>query len=883
MAYAAVGSLQLTIERLLNTSNISIVQNSSPKAIDLLYKEVRSLRGVLRSEFDKRRSTINMKMVKSLETEITEAVYRFEDVIDSHLSDQFLLQSEEIHPLSISVDLQELEQDIDSFIEMVHDMKKAYIHELRNPSEEEEEEEEEEEGSRSDYGGYESKMVGLSDLFMMIIQYQFLPQYEKMIVSLVGMAGIGKTTLAIKLFQDPFSASHYNTHVSVTIGPKFRLPDILVDILTQVNPDIDEIMLMDGEKVLGELKEMVYGGLKDLRYFILLDDVWDQELCYELTELFPDNKNGSLVLITTRLQEVAECADPLTIFKIPFLNEKESWDLLRKKVFDEEESFCYELVRAGKKIAKNCEGLPLTIVTVGEILSKADKTIAYWNEVADDKQHSVYKDAYDQMSNQLYPSYDYLEQHLKACLLYGGAFPQNYAMPLEYLINLWSVEGFLDSEPVSYTNNAIFAIDRPFYYLIELCSKNVIMYDEEVCCYRLHSSFWYMCNKEAASNKFFYAFNCLDDALLEEDLNYQRRLCIRNNVLLAIEDVHSSIASALKVRSLLCTGPYHHYPVPLCLDDLTLLRVLHTLSIRFFEFPMEVVKLVQLRYLSLTYDKKLPTSISKLFNLEYLNVDRHQSIIQSDGNPSYLPSEIWNMKELKSLQALGRDLPHPCREGSLLPNLLQLNGVSPQSCTKDVFEKIPNLEVLQIKIELGPDASEPLSCFDHISHLNKLKTLACAIVNPVFKTGVVTPLAPLSLLPSSLTLLTLSGLGYPWEEISKISSLPNLENLKLHSYAFRGPEWEVRDTEFQRLQFLDIEDTDLERWTFHDSSSCFHAIQSLSIKHCYKLKEIPVTFGTSLQSVELVAVSCEEKFKKDWEDKYGDQERSVLVIVSYVQ
>ncbi|XP_012829190.1 PREDICTED: putative late blight resistance protein homolog R1A-10 [Erythranthe guttata] len=621
MAYAAVCCIEQTLKRLLNSSHISIVQTSSPQIISLLYEEILSLREALR-EFNECRVIVDMKMVKTLEAGIIDVVYKFEDVIDLHISNQFhSLQSDEEtdHPplMVHSLDVQEIKQDVDSFIEMVDKMKRAYTHELCNPTPHDEED-----GffisTRIDFGGNESNMVGLSDQFTRI-KGRLLnsSQSERMVVCLAGMAGIGKTTLAKKLCQDPLITSHFSAHVFVTIGPKWRSIYTLIDILKQLDPRPREIKLLEGEEVLDCLKRSISESLKGLRYLIVLDDVWNEEL--ELVNSFPDDKNGSRVLLTTRIEEVGKCLD--CGYNVRFLDKKESWDLLREKVFGEEESFSYALERARKKIAENCEGLPLTIVTVGDILSKSEKTLEYWNEVADEKQHSVYKDAYDQMSNVLYPSYDYLPQHLKACFLYIGAFPQSYMLHVPRLMNLWSAEGFPDSEPIlSSDPPTIFASNTYYYYICELRRKSVVMFDREQRGYRLHSSFWYLCNKEAAKNKLFYALNCRADALREEGTNLQpRRLCIRNNVLLAIEDVHDSIASASTVRSLLCTGPFHQYYVPLSfLKHLRLLRVLHALSIRFYEFPMEVVKLVQLRYLSLLYDGDIPPSISKLWNLEYL-------------------------------------------------------------------------------------------------------------------------------------------------------------------------------------------------------------------------------------------------------------------------
>ncbi|KAL7115328.1 hypothetical protein ACP275_04G177000 [Erythranthe tilingii] len=890
MAYGAVGCLELTTERLLKSSHISIVQNSSPQIINLLYEEILSLKEALR-EFNTRRSTINMKMVKTLEAEIIEAIYEFEDVFDSHLANQFYSQSEEETgdpPLmTFSVDLQELKQDVDSFVERMNKMKKAYIHELCNPSPEEDDCVGP--SPRIDFGGNDDyNMVGISDLFTEIKDLfgENSSQSEGILtVSLVGMAGIGKTTLAKKLFQDPSIFSCYTRHVFVTIGPKYRLADILVDILTQLNNlDIDEvILLMKGAKLLVELKRMVFKSLRFLRYLIVLDDLWDIELYFDLTKSFRDDNNGSRVLLTTRTEEVGYCASIWRDYNLRFLDKKESWELLRHKVFGEEEPCSYGLEKAGKKIAENCEGLPLTIITVANILSKADKTIEYWNEVADDKQNSVYKDAYDQMSKVLYPSYDYLEQHLKAFFLYLGAFPQNYSVYGYQMVNLCGAEGFLNPRPIHYSDPIATFENNSYGYLNELCFKNVIMSAKEERGFHLHSSFWYLCNKEAPKNNFYYALNFCADALQEEGIEYQRRLCIRNSVLFAIEDVQDSIASASKVRSLLCTGPYHQYPVPLCLDDLRLLRVFHARSIRFYEFPMEVMKLVQLRYLALVYNGNLPPSISKLLNLQCLIVDRHLSIVKSCGN--LLPIEIWNMKELKYLQTTGRDLPHPCDEESVLPNLLELTRATHQSCNKDVLERIPNLEILDIQIELALDAFEPLSCFDHISCLRRLTLLKCVVVNPIFKAEVViAPFVPLSDFPSSLTKLILKGLGYPWEELRKISSLPNLVFLLLECYAFRGPKWEVRDNEFLKLSHLHIEDTDLEQWKFVESeNSCLPMIYSIRILHCYKLKELPLTFGRFLEKIDLVdcnpmAEKCANTLKKEWDDKYGVHGRRPLLL-----
>ncbi|KAG8373864.1 hypothetical protein BUALT_Bualt11G0069600 [Buddleja alternifolia] len=121
-------------------------------------------------------------------------------------------------------------------------------------------------------------------------------------------------------------------------------------------------------------------------------------------------------------------------------------------------------------------------------------------------------------------------------------------------------------------------------------------------------------------------------------------------------------------------------------DDL---EVFDALTIRFYNFPFDILKLVRLRYVAFTYNGELPASISKLWGLQYLIVRQHLSIKYS-GVGSYLPMEIWSMKELRHLQVMGSNLPNPCG-GSLL-NLLTLSDVSPHSCTEEVLKGTPNLK-----------------------------------------------------------------------------------------------------------------------------------------------------------------------------------------------
>ncbi|KAL7115289.1 hypothetical protein ACP275_04G175400 [Erythranthe tilingii] len=686
------------------------------------------------------------------------------------------------------------------------------------------------------------------------------------------MAGIGKTTIAMEIFNDPMILSHFDSRAFVTVGQKYQLKEILRGILAQTSPGID-IMLKGGDLSLDDLKRMMYPNLKKKRFLVVLDDVWNNQLCDELRRLLPNNKNGSRVLLTSRIQQVPYYVSNSNNYQIRLLNKEESWDLLRHKVFDEMP--CpLDLQRAGKKIAENCEGLPLLVVIVAEILSKGERTPKYWKQVAE-KENAVFMDANDQILKVLFSSYEYLPQHLKACFLYMGVFPENYEIPRSKLIKLLSVEGFLEPVDPSRTIES-FSMEC----LKELVSKSLVivhqkrsnspynysLYNFKTC--GLHSVFWHLCKREAEKNKFSRVVNSYDNNL-GEGIEHQRRLCIHKSILFANKDVYESIASISNTRSLLCFGPYHKYPVPICLEYLSLLRVFDALTIRMYEFPMQVLKLVQLRYLALTYDGNVPPSISKLRNLQFLIILRHLNIIKSCMKSSYLPIEIWDMQELKHLQITGSNLPDPC--GAILQNLSTLLDISPHCCTKEILERIPRLEKLGIRFDLshGHDAKS-LNWLDAIS--NHARTVKCVVVNPIPRSEVVVcPPAPLfTNIYSSLAKLSLSGFGYPWEDISKIASLRCLHVLKLRCYAFRGAKWETQDKAFRSLKVLLIEDSDLVEWTA--GFKTFRCLEHLTLKNCHKLEQIPRDLFIRL-SIELVdcnalAVACvkqmqEEERKKD--------------------
>ncbi|KAI3454415.1 hypothetical protein Pfo_011078, partial [Paulownia fortunei] len=620
--------------------------------------------------------------VDALGRQIKDIVQKFEDMIESHISDLFLSESEsprdESFTLVLSQELLKVKQEISS---LTKTLKTEEDQQPISPFAADAV------SSRTDSGG-KNKMFGFDDELEQIINWLY--RGTSSCLSIVGMAGIGKTTLAKKVYNYPFASLHFHTRFFLTIGPEYQLKELLLIALDQVGVHINKMP----EETDDQLGTYLYQSLFGTRYLIVLDDVWSTQVWNELIKFFPDNSNGSRIILTTRLVDVAGHASSYAnILQIRFLNDDESWNLLHKMVFTTKKSCHPQLEKIGRKIAKNCEGLPLSIVEVGNLLQKTETTIENWK---------------------------------KACFLYMGVFPKDYEIPTSKLIKLWVAEGFIEPRlSESLEEMAEECLDN-------LVSRSLVLVREwsprgrtKTC--RIHFVFRNLCVSEAQNEKFFHIINKYASSF-PEGTNSQQRLCIHNNIVLVIKQVHSMMESVPAARSLLCLGPQHQYPLRVVVHH-RLLRVLDALTIRFYKFPCQVLKLVQLRYLAITYDGELPAFISRLWNLEVLIVHRHQSI-KSSNAPVYLPIEIWNLHRLRHLQCMGFDLPDPSTDDSLiLEKLLTLSGVSAHSLGNLWGEflrlKYLMLEDLDIEQWIANRHCFPLLTRLIIRHCYKLREIPC--------------------------------------------------------------------------------------------------------------------------------------------------------------
>ncbi|XP_028072347.1 putative late blight resistance protein homolog R1B-14 [Camellia sinensis] len=260
--------------------------------------------------------------------------------------------------------------------------------------------------------GHEEITVGFDDEALTIKELLAGGKKQLQMISIFWMPGLGKTTLAKKLYNDPYITHYFHIRAWTYASQLPSKTEMLLDILCSVNVVFtDEIENTTNVK----LGEKLYTQLKGKRYLIVIDDIWDIGAWDDLKMYFPKDNNGSRVMFTSRLKELSMHASP----------------------------DCHpHLIEIGKQIMKKCGGLPLAIVIIAGLLAKNIKTQESWKQVAQSVSSYIVSDP-NQYLDTLALSYSHLPRHLKPCFLYLGAFPEDQKISVQRLIWLWIAEGFI--------------------------------------------------------------------------------------------------------------------------------------------------------------------------------------------------------------------------------------------------------------------------------------------------------------------------------------------------------------------------------------------------------------------------------------------------------
>ncbi|XP_059441946.1 putative disease resistance RPP13-like protein 1 [Corylus avellana] len=288
----------------------------------------------------------------------------------------------------------------------------------------------------------ESEICGRNDEKQAIINWLLFDNASNnvmCVIAIIGMRGIGKTTLAQLVYNDQRVKEHFNLEAWVCVSEEFDVLKVTKTILEAVT--LSTFDIKDLNQLQLRLKECLMGK----KFLLVLDDVWNDNMAQweALCKPFKYGALGSKVLVTTRSDRVAFVMSASAMsHRLMELPEEDCWSLFAKHAFPDGNSNArVELEVVGRKIMKKCGGLPLAIKAIGALLrSKLD--VDEWDKIL---KSELWDLPIDEMGilPALRLSYKYLSSHLKHCFAYCSIFPKDYSFKKDQLILLWMAEGFL--------------------------------------------------------------------------------------------------------------------------------------------------------------------------------------------------------------------------------------------------------------------------------------------------------------------------------------------------------------------------------------------------------------------------------------------------------
>ncbi|KAJ9551663.1 hypothetical protein OSB04_015708 [Centaurea solstitialis] len=641
------------------------------------------------------------------------------------------------------------------------------------------------------------------------------------IVSIVGMGGLGKTTLATKLFNDPFIKYHFHIRAWATVSQTYIRRDLLIQILVSIGVQQGLDQASDSQ-----LRERLHKKLMGRKYLIVIDDIWSIEAWDDLKIFFPHDNTASRILLTSRQNEVALHVKPYGfVHSLPCLTDEESWELLKKKVFHGDE--CPEwFIKPGRHIARKCHGLPLSVVVMAGVLAQEPTNQDLWEEVACSVSSYIVGDQKGCLKT-LALSYYHLPNHLRECFLYLGGFPEDFRINVKRVIRLWMAEGFVEEAG----NQSL--EDTAKAYLMDLINRNLVIVERrneigDVKACKLHDLVRELCGQKAKEEGFFLKIDSTtSSSQLPEGIGYEQRRIFTNQSVNILNMPHSLTRT---VRTLWYFDVNQHTleSIPRCF---VLLRVLDLQNCLEHDFPQGFSSLVHLRYLAIWCSGEFPKSICKLWSLQTLILKTYYF------EHIEVPCNITDLVNLRHLWS--NSLLHlPYIEKPM--NLHSISLVTFKGGVDNFQKCFPNIRKLVF--------CDPVDVHNYSKHLELLPYLENLKLTGL---AAMLPLCPIAF-PATLKKLSLIGCELPWSDMSIIQLLPNLEVLKLqNSFRRAGGRWDACEQQFRQLKLLKLKYLNIIQWAA--SSTSFPCLKQLSVSSCRDLEEIPLEIG-EIATLELIKI-----------------------------
>ncbi|GMY22691.1 putative disease resistance RPP13-like protein 1 [Fagus crenata] len=483
------------------------------------------------------------------------------------------------------------------------------------------------------------------------------------VVPIVGMGGVGKTTLARFIYNDK-RVNSFDHKAWVCVSENFDSFMIAKTIFERVTLSACDIQNMDLLQI--RIREI----FMKKKIFLVLDDVWNENYddWVELLKMFRCGAQEIKIIVTTRSKRVASNVCTIPTYLLKQLSNEECWSLFEKHAFKNGNADEFPVLEEiGRQIVQKCKGLPLAAKALGGLL-RSEQDLREWTKI-------LKSDIWDlpEGNNSILPalrlSYHYLPSHLKRCFAYCSILPKDYEFKKDELVPLWMAEDLLLQSKGNGRMEEIGEwyfddlVSRSFFQQSSIYRSSFIMHDlvndlakfisgefcfrleiDESCEINLKTRHFSYVRTEFDAFKKFKVSHEARDLRTFFGLDLSPRAWVRNNIsIMMIDDL------LLKFKCL---------------------RVLSFSTYRNMKhLPTSVENLKHLRYLNLSYTsiKQLPDSVCSLYNLQTLLLSKCESLTE-------LPTKMGRLVNLRHMDISGTNLKEMPLQMGKLRNLQKLTA-----------------------------------------------------------------------------------------------------------------------------------------------------------------------------------------------------------------